>query len=129
MVAIGVNDDGHREVIGAAAMLKAIHAMESRDAAETKAPAVAGELDRMSPGKAARVVRDGHAETLAYTGFPRERWRRMRTNNAIERPNREIRGRTRVVGTFPDSKTALTLSPRGSSTSRRANEDRGATWT
>lgn len=129
MVAIGVNDDGHREVIGAAAMLKAIHAMESRDAAETKAPAVAGELDRMSPGKAARVVRDGHAETLAYTGLPREHWRRMRTNNAIERPNREIRGRTRVVGTFPDSKTALTLSPRGSSTSRRANEDRGATWT
>ena len=27
--------------------------------------------------------------------------------SAIERPNREIRRRTRVVGTFPDGKSAL----------------------
>ena len=32
-----------------------------------------------------------------------------RTNNAIERLNREIRRRTRVVGTFPDGKSALML--------------------
>lgn len=65
-----------------AAMLKAIHAVESREAS------------------AAKVVRDGYAETLAYCGMPREHWRRIRTNNAIERLNREIRRRTRVVGTF-----------------------------
>ena len=35
--------------------------------------------------------------------------RRIRTNNAIERLNREIRRRTRVVGTFPDGKSALML--------------------
>ena len=40
--------------------------------------------------------------------MPREHWRRIRTNNAIERLNREIR-RTRVVGTFPDGKSALML--------------------
>ncbi len=57
----------------------------------------------------ARVVRDGYAEALAYTRFPREHWRRIRTNNAIERLNREIRRRTRVVGTFPDGKSALML--------------------
>ena len=39
----------------------------------------------------------------------REHWRRIRTNNAIERLNREIRSRTRVVGTFPDGKSALML--------------------
>ena len=50
-----------------AAMLKAIHAMESRDAS------------------AAKVVRGGYAETLAYCAIPREHWRRIRTNNAIER--------------------------------------------
>ena len=33
----------------------------------------------------------------------------MRTNNAIERLNREIRRRTRVVGTFPDGNSALML--------------------
>ena len=75
----------------AAAMLKAIHAMESREAS------------------AAKVVREGFAETLAYCDMPREHWRRIRTNNAIERLNREIRRRTRVVGTFPDGKTALML--------------------
>lgn len=38
-----------------------------------------------------------------------EHWRRIRTNNSIERLNREIRRRTRVVGTFPDDKSALML--------------------
>lgn len=92
-----------------AAMLKAIHAMESREAAEAKALAVADELDRMRLGEAARGVRGDFPETLAYTAFPREHWRRIRTNNAIERLNREIRRRTRVVGTFPDGRSALML--------------------
>ena len=59
-----------------AAMLKAIHAMESREASEAKALEVAAELDGMKLKEAARVVRDGCAETLTYTGFPREHWRR-----------------------------------------------------
>lgn len=92
-----------------AAMLKAIHAMESREASEAKALAVADELERMGLREAAKVVREGYAETLTYTGFPQEHWRRIRTNNAIERINREIRRRTRVVGTFPDGRSALML--------------------
>lgn len=92
-----------------AAMLKAIHAMESREAAEAKALEVASELEKSKPREAAMAVRDGYAETLAYTRFPREHWRRIRTNNAIERLNREIRRRTRVVGTFPDGRSALML--------------------
>ena len=46
---------------------------------------------------------------MTCTGFPREHWARIRTNNAIERLNREVRRRTRVVGTFPDGKSALML--------------------
>ena len=92
-----------------AAMLKAVHAMESREASEAKALAVAEELEGMRLGEAARVVRAGYAETLTYTGFPREHWARIRTNNAIERLSREVRRRTRVVGTFPDGKSALVL--------------------
>lgn len=92
-----------------AAKLKAVHAMESREAAEAEALAVAEELEGMRLGEAARVVRAGCAETLTYTGFPRERWARIRASNAIERPNREIRRRTRVVGTFPDGRSALML--------------------
>ena len=48
-------------------------------------------------------------ETLTYCDFPSEHWTRIRTNNVIERLNREIRRRTRVVGTFPDGNSALML--------------------
>lgn len=92
-----------------AEMLKAVHARESFGASMEKAEAVASSLEGMKPREAAKCVRDGVAETPAYTGFPMEHWRRIRTNNAIERQNREIRRRTRVVGTFPDGKGALML--------------------
>ena len=58
---------------------------------------------------AAKVVREGCLETLTCTDFPMQHWTRIRTNNAIERINREIRRRTRVVGTFPDGRSALML--------------------
>ena len=92
-----------------AAMLKAIHAQESFDASMEKASAVTESLNKMKLASAAKCVRDGVVETLAYTRFPMRHWRRIRTNNAIERLNREIRRRTRVVGTFPDGKSALML--------------------
>lgn len=57
----------------------------------------------------AGTIRERFAETLTYTEFPPEHWRRIRTNNGIERINREIRRRTRVVGTFPDGNSALML--------------------
>lgn len=90
-----------------AKMLKAIHAQESREAAVAKAGGVAAGLEGMRLGAAAKVVREGYLETLTYTDFPMQHWTRIRTNNAIERINREIRRRTRVVGTFPDGRSAL----------------------
>ena len=33
----------------------------------------------------------------------------MRTNNLLERLNKEIRRRTRVVGSFPDAESAVML--------------------
>ena len=46
-----------------AAMLKAIHAMESREASDAKALEVASELEKSKLKEAAKVVRDGYAET------------------------------------------------------------------
>lgn len=93
----------------AAGMLKAIHAQESFAASREKADAVAETLEEMKLPAAAKTVREGIVETLTYTAFPMEHWKRIRTNNAIERLNREIRRRTRVVGTFPDGHSALML--------------------
>lgn len=90
-------------------MLKAIHAQEDVSAARQKAKDVAIKLDGMRLSKAADIVRLGIDETLSYMAFPREHWRRIRTNNPIERMNREIRRRTKVVGNFPDGKSALML--------------------
>jgi len=92
-----------------AKMLKAIHAQESKKAAREKARAVIAELREMKLKEAAKKVEDGIEETLTYCDFPSEHWTRIRTNNVIERLNREIRRRTRVVGAFPDGNSALML--------------------
>jgi transposase-like protein len=92
-----------------AKMLKAIHAQESKAASMEKAVQVAGALKEMKLKEAAKKILEGVEETLAYTYFPYEHWLKIRTNNAIERVNREIRRRTRVAGCFPDGNSALML--------------------
>jgi transposase-like protein len=92
-----------------ALMLKAIHAQESLEAAQRKVVEVVAKLRTMRLGKAAELVEAGAPETLTYYAFPEEHWRRIRTNNPLERVMREIRRRTRVVGAFPDGNSALNL--------------------
>ena len=92
-----------------AAMLKAIHAQESKEAAREKAKAVTQKLREMKLKEAAQKIEDGIEETLTYMSFPYAHWLKIRSNNVIERINREIRRRTRVVGTFPDGNSALML--------------------
>ena len=95
----------------ASAALKAIFAMESRESALAKAGTVAAEMESRKLKAAAGCLREGIGETTAYLlpEFPTEHRRRIRTNNMIERLNREIRRRTRVVGSFPDGNSALML--------------------
>jgi transposase-like protein len=92
-----------------AAMLKAIHAQEDAKAAKEKALQVVEKLRAMRLAKAAEIVENGIGETLSYYSMPPEHWRCIRTNNPLERLNREIRRRTRVVGAFPDGRSALML--------------------
>ena len=92
-----------------AKMLKAIHAQEDKKAAREKAKAIEEKLRGMRLSKAADKVRDSIEETLTFMDFPEEHWMRIRTNNTLERINREIKRRTKVVGTFPDGESALML--------------------
>jgi len=92
-----------------AAMLKAIHAQEDREAAEEKIVAVIRKLKSMKLANAAKIVEQSGGETLSYYELPSQHWRSLRTNNPLERLMREIRRRTRVVGAFPDGQSALML--------------------
>jgi transposase-like protein len=92
-----------------ALMLKAIHAQESLEAARRKATEVVARLCELRLATAAELVETAVPETLAYYAFPEEHWRRIRTNNPLERIMREIRRRTRAVGAFPDGNSALNL--------------------
>src|SRR5260370_1619114 len=92
-------------------MLKAIHAQEDLPAAQRKAAEVVARLRNMKLGKAAELVETAVPETLAYYAFPEEHWRRIRTNNPLERIMREIRRRTRSFGAFPDRHPAPNLPP------------------
>jgi len=92
-----------------AAMLKAIHAQEDRKAALEKSKAVQVKLRELRLDKIADFIQGSIDETLNYMYFPSEHWTKLRTNNALERINREIRRRTRVIGCFPDGNAALML--------------------
>ena len=78
-------------------------------AAREKAIRVIEKLRALRLTRAADLVEAAGEETLAYYAFPEEHWRRIRTNNPLERILREIRRRTRVVGAFPDGQSALNL--------------------
>jgi len=93
-------------------MLKAIHAQESRSAAEQKVRAAVDRLRRQRMARAAEAAEllDDHvAETLTFYAFQDGHWTKPRTNNPLERIMREIRRRASVVGAFPDRQSCLNL--------------------
>ena len=92
-----------------AAMLKAIHAQENREAAESKSKDVIKKLQAMKLKAAAELVEGSVHETLAYYGYPPQHWLKIKTNNPMERLLKEARRRTKVVGAFPDGNSALML--------------------
>ena len=48
--------------------------------------------------KAAESLRDARTDVLAFAAFPREHWRKIWSNNPLERLNKEIKRRSNVVG-------------------------------
>ena len=92
-----------------AAMLKAIHAQEDKKEALNKAKLVSGKLRKMKLQNAADFLDESISETLSFYDFPSEHWRKVRTNNPLERILKEVRRRTKVIGAFPDGESALML--------------------
>jgi len=96
----------HRKEL--AADIARIFAADKREDALELAGQVADSWKEVAPQVAVMLEEDVE-QCLTILSFPAEHRRRLRTNNAIERFNEEIKRRTRVIRIFPNRASALRL--------------------
>jgi len=76
---------------------------------ETKTQELILELEDRGYSKAADTLEHFRFSLWNYRSFSREHWRRIRTTNGLERINKELKRRTRVVGAFPSDRSFMRL--------------------
>ena len=98
----------HRDKKAVAAAARLIFEQPSRQSAEVQLHLLAERLDPIYP-KAAALLLEAVADILAYKSFPKEHWQRIHSTNLLERLNKELKRRTKVVGVFPDQPAVIRL--------------------
>ena len=96
----------HTEMV--AALFRSIFALTDPDSVAARWDEAVTTLEPTLP-KAAELLRDAKVDVLAFTAFPRAHWRKIWSNNPLERVNKEIKRRSRVVGIFPNDAAAIRL--------------------
>jgi transposase-like protein len=76
---------------------------------EIKMQDLAEELRERGYSKSADTIDRFRFSLWNYRAFPRDHWRRIRTTNGLERINKELKRRTRVVGAFPSENSFMRL--------------------
>ena len=90
------------------AFIATAFAQEDPEAARQQWRRVADQLQPTLP-KLAAFMDEAEADVLAYMTFPREHWTKIHSTNGLERPIREVKRRTDVVGIFPNDAAVLRL--------------------
>ncbi len=67
------------------------------------------ELEQEGFEKAAQTCERFMFGLFNYKDYPRNHWRRIRTTNMMERLNKELKRRSKVVGAFPNDDSLLRL--------------------
>jgi putative transposase len=83
-----------------AAVFRTIFAQPDAAGVEATWDTVRDQLAERFP-KLGPFMDDAKAEVLAFTAFPRAHWTKIWSTNPLERVNKEIKRRARVVGIFP----------------------------
>jgi len=91
-----------------AAHIRTIFAQPDREAAGQQLDQIVEELAPSWP-KAAQLLEQAEHDLLAHMRFPKAHWKRLASSNPLERLNREIRRRTKVVQIFPDEGSLIRL--------------------
>ncbi len=69
----------------------------------------ADDLNARGYRKAANTIERFLPGLMSYTAFPKQHGKRIRTTNLMERVNKELKRRTKVVGAFPNEESLLRL--------------------
>ena len=77
----------HQEMVSAA--FRSIFALAEPDELRARYDEVTDTVQARFP-KAAASLRDARRDVLAFAAFPREHWRKIWSNNPLERLNKEI---------------------------------------
>ncbi len=96
----------HQEMVAAA--FRSIFALTTSKDVAARWDEVTDTLAERFP-KAADSMRDPRTDVLAFTPFPRAHWRKIWSNNPLERLNEEVKRRSNVVGIFPNDRAAIRL--------------------
>ena len=92
----------------AAAVFRTIFAQPDAAAVTEAWDQVADQL-AASFAKIGPLMAGAKAEVLAFAAFPRAHWQKIWSTNPLERINKEIKRRSRVVGIFPNEASAIRL--------------------